>query len=77
MASIANVSSFEIKDIKQINIDNEKVYEIRLLYLGKYLKDIENDKNIIINEKKIPNTEFKKQLCETGDKFKFVNEPQQ
>ena len=59
-------SSFEIKDIKEIKIEGEKIYEINLLYLGKYLKDIENDKNIIINENKIPNTEFKKQLHETG-----------
>ena len=59
-------SSFEIKDIKETKIGNEKGYEIKLLYLGKYLKDIENDKNIIINENKIPDTEFKKQICETG-----------
>ena len=59
-------SSFEIKDIQNINIENEKGYEIILLYLGKYLKDIENDKNITINENKIPDTEFKKQLCEIG-----------
>ena len=55
-------SSFEIKDIKEININNEKGYEIKLLYLSKYLKDIETDKNKIINENKIPDTEFKKQL---------------
>ena len=42
-------SSFEIKDIKEINIENEKGYEIKLLYLGKYLKEIK-DNNIIINE---------------------------
>ena len=59
-------SSFEIKDIQEINLENEKGYEITLLYLCKYLKYIENDKNIIINEDKIPDTEFKKQLCEFG-----------
>ena len=59
-------SSFEIKDIKEIKIEGEKIYEINLLYLGKYLKDIENDKNINIIENKIPDTEFKKQLLETG-----------
>ena len=37
-------SSFEIKDIKELNIKNQKQYEITLSYLGKYLKDIENDK---------------------------------
>jgi len=59
-------SSFEIKDIKETTIGNEKRYEINLLYLGKYLKDIENDENIIINEKEIPDSEFKKQLIEVG-----------
>jgi len=47
-------------------MDNENIYEINLLYLDKYLKDIEDDKDIILNENKIPNTEFKKQLCETS-----------
>ena len=59
-------SSFEIKDIKEVYNGNENIYEIKLLYLGKYLKDIENDKNIIINENKIPDNEFKKQLYESG-----------
>lgn len=31
-------SSFEIKKIKEINIGKEKGYEIKLLYLGKFLK---------------------------------------
>ena len=60
-------SSFEIKNIKQIQIENEAGYEIKLLYLGKYLKDIENDKTLIKNANKvISNSEFKKQLFETG-----------
>ena len=59
-------SSFEIKDIKQIKIDDEKVYEIRLLYLGKYLKDIENDKNTTTNENKTPDTEFREQPSKAG-----------
>ena len=59
-------SSFEIKDIKDINIGNEKGYEIKLLYLGKYLKEIKNNKNLIINENKIPDSEFKHQLTELG-----------
>ena len=58
-------SSFEIKEIKEINIGFEKGYEIKLLYLGKYLKEIENHvKSTNIN--KIPNSEFKKQLLESG-----------
>ena len=59
-------SSFEIKEIKEIDLGYEKIYEMRLLYLGKYLKDIENDKNITINENSIPDSEFKKQLIECG-----------
>ena len=71
-------SSFEIKDIqeKEIEIEIEieeekriekiKGYEINLLYLGKYLKKIENDKNTIQSENELPYTEFKKQLCEFG-----------
>ena len=45
-------SSFEIKEI---NINNENIYEIKLLYLGKYFKKLEskinndNDNNIIID----------------------------
>ena len=41
-------SAFEIKNIRKkirrIYKYNEELYEIRLLYLGKYLSDIENDK---------------------------------
>ena len=59
-------SSFEVKDIKEINIGNERGYEIKLLYLGKYLKEIEKDSSIISKENPLPNTEFKKQLCEAG-----------
>ena len=59
-------SSFEIKDIKEVELRGEEGYEIRLLYLGKYLKDIENDPNIIQDENDIPDSEFKKQLIEFG-----------
>ena len=59
-------SAFEIKNINKINIENENIYEIKLLYLGKYLKEIENDKNITKNENKIPESEFKNQLSESG-----------
>ena len=59
-------SSFEIKDINEINIENEKGYEIKLLYLRKYLKEIKKNKNLTINENKIPDSEFKKQLGEFG-----------
>ena len=59
-------SSFEIKDIKEVKLKGEEGYEIRLLYLGKYLKDIENDPNIILDENDIPDSEFKKELIEFG-----------
>jgi len=70
-------SSFEIKEIKEINIGKEKGYEIKLLYLGKYLKEIEKNNNIINKENKIPDNEFKRQLCEFGlikeEKIKDIN----
>ena len=59
-------SSFEIKDLNMINIGKEKVYEIKLFYLGKYLKEIEKDKNIIINGKAIPDSKFKTHLTDFG-----------
>ena len=59
-------SSFEIKELKEVEIRGINAYEIKLLYLGKYLKDIENDKNIILKEENIPDSEFKKQLVECG-----------
>ena len=59
-------SPFEIKEIKEVENNEEKVYEIRLLYLGKYLKAIEKDINIIGKENKIPDSEFKKQILELG-----------
>ena len=69
-------SSFEIKSLQEIEIDlpiensekskKERIYEIKLLYLGKYLKDIENDQNIINNEKAIPDSEFKNEILKAG-----------
>ena len=56
-------SCFAIKSLKQINFD---AYEIELLYLGKYLKSIENDNDIITREDIIPNSKFKQQINESG-----------
>ena len=68
-------SSFEVKEIKDIKIGYETEYEIKLLYLGKYLKDFENDKNLVKKEIKIPDSEFTKSLSESGliEKESIVN----
>ena len=59
-------SSFEVKDIKEKYINKEKIYEINLLYLGQYLKDIEKDKKLVRKENILPDSEFKKHLIEFG-----------
>ena len=59
-------SSFEIKSLEEKYIGKEKIYEIKLLYLGKYLKDIENDNKLINNEILIPNSKFKEKLEDFG-----------
>ena len=56
-------SAFEIKELKEISINNEKCYQIKLLYLGKYLKELNNNKK---DENIIPDSEFKNQLLEFG-----------
>ena len=61
-------SSFEIKEIKKVN----DRYEIKLLYLGKYIKELEKNKN---NNNIIPNSEFKKQIIESGLIKKVDNTP--
>ena len=68
-------SSFEIQDVKEVNMNNEQVYEIELLYLGKYLKDLENDKSLSLNENKLPDSKFKTQLKNSGlvEKEKIEN----
>ena len=42
-------SSFEINGVKEVNLENEKIYEINLSYLSKYLKDIKKDNTLNIN----------------------------
>ena len=53
-------SSFEIQEINEKILNNERIYEIKLLFLGKYLKLIENI------DKKIPDSIFKKEMLELG-----------
>ena len=58
-------STFEIKGIYDKKTDkNEIYYEIKLLYLGKYLKDIKE--NLAESNKTIPETNFEKQIVEYG-----------
>ena len=54
-------SAFEIKS--SIENKKEKRYDINLKYLGEYLEQI---KNIKLDESKIPESEFKKQLTDFG-----------
>ena len=56
-------SSFEIKDIQEKIDNNEKIYEITLLYLGKYIKETEKDN---LDENIPDDSQFKKQLVEVG-----------
>ena len=57
-------SSFEVKDINQIYDNNEEIYEIKLLYLGKYIKELKKDINIKNNI--IPDSEFKEEIIKSG-----------
>ena len=59
-------SSFEIKESTITKIGNEEGYEIKLVYLGKYFKDIKNDTNLISKGYTIPDSEFKKLFEEFG-----------
>ena len=64
-------SSFEIKDLKETIIDDETIYEIKLLYLGKYLKEFENIDNTEFT--KIPDSDFKKEIVGLIPKQKMEN----
>ena len=59
-------SSFEVKEINEINKSNEIIYEIKLSYLGKYLEEIKNDKNIMEYGIKLPENDFKISLFSSG-----------
>ena len=53
-------SSFEIKDKKKIK---DNIYEIRLLYLGKYLEKIEKNNQILIeNIEEFPDSNYKTEI---------------
>ena len=59
-------SAFEVKYVNKVYINQENVYEIKLLYLDKYLGFIENDKNLITIGEKIPDSIFKKKILDFG-----------
>ena len=59
-------SSFEIKEKKEIEIESEKGYEIKLLYLGKYLKDIKEDDKLFKKENKLRDSKFGRRLSDFG-----------
>ena len=58
-------------------LENEEIYEIRLIYLGKYLTKIENDKELINKKTNLPESESKTQLIKFGliklEKIKNIN----
>ena len=58
-------STFEIKGINDKKTDKkETYYEIKLLYLGKYLKDIKE--NVTESNNSIPKTKFEEEIVEFG-----------
>ena len=56
-------SSFEVKSIKEIFNNDEKIYLIKLKYLGKYLKKLKTDAKL---KEKIPNSKFFKEISDFG-----------
>ena len=56
-------SAFVIKELQEISIKNVRCYQIKLLYLGKFLKELNNNKK---DENIIPDSQFKNQLLEFG-----------
>ena len=59
-------SSFEVKSLNPKKIEKEDGYEIKLLYLGKYMKKIEEDININNEHNKIPHSEFENAISDFG-----------
>ena len=59
-------SAFEVCSVKDLLINRESVYEIKLQFLRRFRGFIENDKNIIETGVALPDSEFKNQICEFG-----------
>ena len=68
-------SSFEIKSVNQFYKNNELIYEIKLIYLGKYLKEIEDDPTLTLMPLPLPESEFRTQLLNNDiiPKEKIIN----
>ena len=58
-------SSFEIKEIKPPE-QNKDIYVIKLLYLGKYLKEINTEQNFVGQNIDLPKTDFTKDIVDSG-----------
>ena len=58
--------SFVIQEITETTKGNAKINEIRQLYLGKYLKEIEEKKGLINKVTDLPDSKFKTQISEFG-----------
>ena len=60
-------SSFEIEEIKEIFIEDEKLYEIKLIYLGKYLEEFHKDEKFMKQPNiAIPDSTFKNEIIKSG-----------
>ena len=59
-------SPFGVKEIREIDINREKVYEIKLVFLVEYSSLIENDKNLFLEDNLLPESEFKNKIVEFG-----------
>ena len=59
-------SVFEIKEINEKLKDNKIIFEIKLLYLGKYLNELMNNKNLVEIANEIPDSKFKKEILDSG-----------
>ena len=59
-------SCFEIKEINEKLKNNKIIFEIKLLYLGKYLNELKNNKNLVEIANEIPDNKFKKEILDSG-----------
>ena len=63
--SAFGVERFEkVKD--PFNKDREDRYEVKLIYLGKFIEKIKNDKKFDVNNDELPDNKFKEKLIKSG-----------